>query len=288
MTAVEKTAVHWSEGQEAAIEAIMEWLPVPLPGGHAAIIADDVAVSFGGIRALRGATMQVPLRSFTSLIGPNGAGKSTLFDVINGFTPAERGKVTAFGIDVTKLTPWDRAQLGMSRTFQANHIDQDLTILDNLLGGAYALVRGGVISSLWGMRSTLDDERRANEVAHAIGRLLDLEPLLNVPCRSLDFGAQRRTEIGRSLMSGPRLLLLDEPSAGLDGVEARELLQVVKRLQTGLGLTVLLVEHYIITVMENSDLIWCLDQGEIIGSGTPTEIAQNPAVRAAYLGDENA
>jgi ABC-type branched-subunit amino acid transport system ATPase component len=276
----------WTEGQQAAIEEVMQWLPVPLGGGASAVTVEDVAVSFGGVNALRGVDLDVPARSFTSVIGPNGAGKSTLFDVINGFTPPRRGRVLAFGIDVTKARPWDRAQLGMSRTFQANHVDPDLPVMDNLMVGAFALIRGGVLAGILGTRTNAGDERRADSVARAIARLLDLERVLTVPCRSLDFGAQRRTEIGRSLMSGPRLLLLDEPSAGLDGFEARELIMVVKKLQTDLGLTVLLVEHYIRTVMENSDLIYTLDQGQVIASGTPAEIAVDAAVRAAYLGEE--
>jgi ABC-type branched-subunit amino acid transport system ATPase component len=277
----------WTEGQDAAIEEVMQWLPVPLGGATAAVSVEDVAVSFGGVRALQGVSMDVAARSFTGLIGPNGAGKSTLFDVINGFTPPARGTVRAFGVDVTKASPWDRAQLGMSRTFQANHVDPDLSIMDNLLAGAYPLIRGGILGGIIGSRTSAHDENRAVSVARAVSRLLDLDRMLNVPCRSLDFGAQRRTEIGRSLMSGPRTLLLDEPSAGLDGVEARELLRVVKRLQTNLGLTVLLVEHYIRTVMENCVFVYTLDQGVIIAAGTPEETAANPAVRAAYLGDDS-
>ncbi len=129
------------------------------------------------------------------------------------------------------------------------------------------------------------DEQRARLAARAVARLLGLEPVIDVMARNLDFAAQRRIEIGRSLMSGPRLLLLDEPTAGVDAHEAAELVALVKRMQVDLGLAVLLIEHYVQAVMDNCNPIYVLDQGMLIACGTPSEVARDPKVRASYLGE---
>jgi ABC-type branched-subunit amino acid transport system ATPase component len=272
------------EGKAAALEALEAYLPERAADGTV-LETRDVAVAFGGVQALRGVSIDVPPRCFVGLIGPNGAGKSTLFDVINGLTVPDRGEVILFGKDVTRMPPWDRAALGMSRTFQANHINLDLDAHDNLMAGAFTTIPGGVLASVVRTRSSRAGERRAVEAARAVARLLDLEPAGDLPARSLDFGAQRRIEIGRSLLSGPRLLLLDEPAAGLDPQEAYALFALVKQLQVDLGLAVLLVEHYVKAVLAYSDRVWVLDQGAVIAGGTPAEIEADPRVRATYLGE---
>jgi ABC-type branched-subunit amino acid transport system ATPase component len=273
------------EGQDAALEVFEKFLPeqtaeaVPLVGR-------DLSKAFGGIRAVREVPLiEVPPHTFVGLIGPNGAGKSTLFNLLNGFTMPDTGEVVLFGQDVTKKPPWDRAKLGMSRTFQANHIDLDLTTFDNLLAGAFQLIRGGLFTATFRSSKNYADEQKARVAAKAVARLLGLEPVLNVMARNLDFAAQRRIEIGRSLMSGPRLLLLDEPTAGVDAHEAKELVALVKRMQVDLGLAVLLIEHFVQAVMENCNPIYVLDQGTLIASGTPSEVSKDPKVRASYLGE---
>ena len=274
-----------AEGQEAALEVFERFLPEQTSEG-VPLVGRDLSKAFGGIKALRDVPLiEVPPHTFVGLIGPNGAGKSTLFNVLNGFTTPDTGQVILFGQDVTRRQPWDRAKLGMSRTFQANHIDLDLTTFDNLLSGAYQLIRGGLLAATFRSGKNYADEQRARLAAKAVARLLGLEPVLGVMARNLDFAAQRRIEIGRSLMSGPRLLLLDEPTAGVDAHEARELVGLVKRLQVDLGLAVLLIEHYVQAVMENCNPIYVLDQGSLIASGTPTEVATDPKVRASYLGE---
>ncbi len=273
------------EGQEAALEVFEKFLPEQAYEG-VPLVGRDISKAFGGIKALRDVPfIEVPPHTFVGLIGPNGAGKSTLFNVLNGFTMPDTGEVTLFGKDVTRRPPWDRAKLGMSRTFQANHIDLDLTTFDNLLSGAYQLIRGGLLAATFRGRRNYTDEQRARVAARAVARLLGLEPVIDVMARNLDFAAQRRIEIGRSLMSGPRLLLLDEPTAGVDAHEAKELVALVKRMQVDLGLSVLLIEHYVQAVMENCDPIYVLDQGTLIASGTPAEVARDPKVRASYLGE---
>jgi branched-chain amino acid transport system ATP-binding protein len=285
-TVTPNPTLELAEGQEAALEVFEKFIPEQTYDGTP-LVGRDISKAFGGIRALREVPLiEVPPHSFVGLIGPNGAGKSTLFNVLNGFTTPDTGEVILFGQDVTKKQPWDRAKLGMSRTFQANHIDLNLSTFDNLLSGAYQLIRGGLIRATFRTGGNYADEQRARLAARAVARLLDLEPVLDVMARSLDFAAQRRIEIGRSLMSGPRLLLLDEPTAGVDAHEARELVALVKRMQMDLGLAVLLIEHFVQAVMENSNPIFVLDQGTLIAAGTPTEVANDPKVRASYLGEE--
>ena len=274
-----------AEGAEAALEVFEKFIPEQTSDATP-LVGRDLSKAFGGIKALRDVPLiEVPPHTFVGLIGPNGAGKSTLFNVLNGFTAPDTGEVILFGQDVTRKQPWDRAKLGMSRTFQANHIDLDLTTFDNLLAGAYQLIRGGLVASVLRSKNTFADEQRARVAAKAVARLLGLEPVINVMARNLDFAAQRRIEIGRSLMSGPRLLLLDEPTAGVDSHEARELVALVKRMQVDLGLSVLLIEHYVQAVMENCNPIYVLDQGTLIASGTPSEVSKDPKVRASYLGE---
>ena len=164
----------------------------------------------------------------------------------------------------------------MSRTFQANHIDLDLSTFDNLLSGAYQLIRGGLFAATFRGKKNYSDEQRARVAARAVARLLGLEPVIDVMARNLDFAAQRRIEIGRSLMSGPRLLLLDEPTAGVDAHEAAELVALVKRMQVDLGLAVLLIEHYVQAVMENCNPIYVLDQGTLIAAARRAKWPQIP------------
>src|SRR5919206_2822150 len=168
------------EGQDAALEVFEKFIPeqtveaVPLVGR-------DLSKAFGGIRAVREVPLiEVPPHTFVGLIGPNGAGKSTLFNLLNGFTAPDTGEVILFGQDVTRKQPWDRAKLGMSRTFQANHIDLDLTTFDNLLSGAYQLIRGGLFTATFRSSKNYADEEKARVAARAVARLLGLEPVINV------------------------------------------------------------------------------------------------------------
>jgi ABC-type branched-subunit amino acid transport system ATPase component len=272
-------------GRRTSFDTLADYLPQP-PEAQEALSAENVSISFGGLNALQDVSVTVPSGHLVGLIGPNGAGKSTLFDVINGLRVPNSGTVKLFGLDVTRSSAWDRARLGLSRTFQANRVSLDLTVVDNLLAGAYHMIPGGVLEGLLGLRRVREGERRARQVAEAVAELLDLDWAADEPLESLDFGSQRRVEIGRSLMSGPRLLLLDEPAAGLDAEEAGVLFRLVRRLSDDFGLTVLLVEHYVKAVLENCDLVYVLNEGRLIAVGPPDEIAVHPEVRAAYLGAE--
>ncbi len=247
--------------------------------------ASNISLAFGGLQALNDVSISVPARQLVGLIGPNGAGKSTLFDVINGLRVPDSGEVSLFGRPITGTNAWDRAKLGLSRTFQSNRVSLELSVLDNLLAGAHQMIPGSFVGTILGLPGARAGERRARQVAEAVAELLDLAEASDEPVGSLDFGRQRRVEIGRSLMSAPRILLLDEPAAGLDSIESAQLFALIRRLEADLGLTVLLVEHYVKAVLENCDLVYVLNEGRLIAAGSPDEIADHPEVRAAYLGD---
>src|SRR5581483_4006725 len=250
------------------------------------LVASDVSIAFGGLQALADVSLTVPTRKLVGLIGPNGAGKSTLFDILNGLRQPDSGSVLLFGQDVSQAPPWNRAALGLSRTFQSSRVNLDLTVAENLMAGAYLMIPDSVAEAVAGLPRAKAGERRAGEAARAVAELLDVAGDWDEFVRNLDFGAQRRVEIGRSLLSGPRLLLLDEPAAGLDAAEAAALFALVRRLKQDLGLTVLLVEHYVKAVLENCDLIYVLARGRIIAAGSAAEIAADPEVRAVYLGED--
>ena len=282
---VRETAAAMDEAYARALEVLEAYLPQRADVGDV-LVAENISVAFGGLKALDEVAVTVPARQLVGLIGPNGAGKSTLFDVLNGLRVPDSGTVTLFGQDVSKATPWSRAALGVSRTFQSSRVNLELSVGDNLMAGAYLMIPGNVVEAVAGLPRARNGERQAQEVARAVAELLDVDDDWDELVRNLDFGTQRRVEIGRSLMSGPRLLLLDEPAAGLDATEAKALFSLIRRLADDLGLTVLLVEHYVRAVLENSDLVYVLARGQIIAVGSPDDVAADPQVRAVYLGED--
>jgi ABC-type branched-subunit amino acid transport system ATPase component len=220
------------------------------------------------------------------LIGPNGAGKSTLFDVLNGLLRPDCGTVHLFGRDVTRLRAWDRAALGLGRTFQAHRIDLHQSVRDNLLAGAYTTAGGSLPGVLLGLPGSGAGMRRAEEAAWAVAQLFAIDRYWDERPVALSFGNRRRVEIGRTLMARPRLLLLDEPTAGLDPTASAILLSLMNELQADLGLTVLLVEHHVRTVLDNCDLVYVLAQGEVVAVGSPADVLSHPEVRSKYLGSD--
>ena len=241
----------------------------------------DVAVHFGGVHALDGVDLTVERGTITGLIGPNGAGKTTLFNAITGVVTPKRGTVRFDGTDITTWPTHRRGRAGLARTFQRLELFSGLTVHDNLLSAWEATVSGAVLGRHRGSGRAL--------VAEVIERL-DLAPLADRLAGQLSTGQGRLVELARALCAQPRLLLLDEPSSGLDPAETSHfrdvLLEVVGR-QSGEP-AILLVEHDVALVMEVCDAITVLDFGERIAAGTPAEIRSDPAVIAAYLGDSDA
>jgi ABC-type branched-subunit amino acid transport system ATPase component/ABC-type branched-subunit amino acid transport system permease subunit len=269
------------------VQTLKDWLPPHAATGTVAS-TDNLQLTFGPVNALTGATIEVPAGTIVGLIGPNGAGKTTLFDVISGFQKADTGTVTLFDTDASATTSWQRARLGLSRTFQTSRVIDELCVGDNILAGCWTRTHASALALMAGMPSAWQEMRRAEETARAAAQLLDIERYWDERVITLEYSARRRVEIARALMAGPRLLLLDEPAAGLDPAASAILFSLIKELNRDLGLPVLLVEHYVKVVLDTCDIVYVLAEGQVLAAGPPAQVMANPTVREHYLGAVNA
>jgi branched-chain amino acid transport system ATP-binding protein len=247
--------------------------------------AEDVWMSFGGVHALSGVSLTLDRGEILGLIGPNGAGKTTLFNCITGVVAGYRGEIRYEGRDLRYLKPHRRARLKIARTFQNLELFDELSALDNIVLPLDAASRRGVIGDLLRLPTTAFDERRAEEKARAILHFLDLGSFADTPAGDLPVGLQRRLEIGRALALEPRLLLLDEPAAGLDARETADLAALLASVRTRFDVTVLIVDHDMALIMRICNRIYVLDHGQIIAEGAPAAIRDDDQVVRAYLGE---
>jgi len=256
-----------------------------------ALRIEDVSIAFGGLKAVDNLSFSIERNEIFGLIGPNGAGKTTIFNCITQFYKADSGKIhfvhtNGSEIDLMKLNVHDVINEGIVRTFQNVELIKELSIMDNVLIGAHHVMKQPVIGQLFNSKAIRKNESESKEKAIEILEFLDIAHLKDLIAGSQPYGVQKKVEIARTLMANPDLISLDEPAAGLNDTETRELAQRIKKIRETYNTTILLVEHDMRLVMDICDHICAISFGKKIASGTPKEIQSNPEVQKAYLGEE--
>ena len=248
------------------------------------LVATKVRKEFGGLVASNDIDFTIPRGAIVSLIGPNGAGKTTFFNMLTGVYKPTGGRIVFDGVDVSDKPPHAITELGVGRTFQNIRLFQHMTALENVLVGMHCRMRGGIFGSILRTPRVRREERDARERGRELLRFSGLRGRDNEMARNLPYGDQRRLEVARALATDPKLLLLDEPTAGMNPQETADFTAFVKKLREERGLTVLMIEHDMKVVMGISDRVTVLDYGQKIAEGTPQEIQGNERVIEAYLG----
>jgi branched-chain amino acid transport system ATP-binding protein len=253
----------------------------------ALLALDDLHLSFGGVAALNGVSVEVESRDFFAIIGPNGAGKTSIFNCISGIYAPTRGRIRFDGRDITRLKPHQRAQLRIARTFQNIALFRGMTVLDNVKMGRHIHLRSGLLACglYWGKAAREEREHRA-VIEREIIDLLELQDIRHKIVGTLPYGLQKRVELARALALDPALLLLDEPTAGMNAEETEDMVRFILYVKQVKRLTIVMIEHDMGVVMDISDRVAVLDFGQKIAEGTPLQVQRDAVVVKAYLGED--